>query len=1078
MNDGQLPGDVGDAGIPPVDGAVTAAEGRGERNLLAEFNLRQAQAVAAPPGPLLVLAGPGSGKTRVLTYRAAWLVSQQAVRPSQILGVTFTNKAAEEMRGRLETLLGPQGRDVRVHTFHGFCARVLRQYGEALELPPRFVIADEKNQAELIAGIVRQLGFSREQFPTYRVIDFISEFKRDLRDPAQASPSDELPAEMIAIAEAYQAAFRERNLLDFDDLIGQAVRLLAKDRMIRATLQAAIPHVLVDEYQDIDRAQFELVNMLVPKGGDVLAVADDAQSIYGWRGARPELIETFISHYRPTIFELEESYRSTDTILSAAQAVIRRGDQPRRRRHLLHSNQGIGTPIYHYIFATDRQEQEWLVQLVQRLVKERGHDYGDIAVLYRTHQLADALEGALLQANIPVQRVRKDSFFEEPRAREVTRYLHLVRSLSSDNLLAALNFPQTLADELTVLQLQQLADVHRLSLADLARQSAGFPELSPLTRANLAAFMRLFDEQLVPRSNEGAAAAVNALFDVLAQRRSPFDADEFRVLRDAGAFLRFADAAAALRDHLSAAGQATARVPANVDGAIAAAILSEVVERYLDARLTVELQATMETHRADDKEFTAGGQPESDAESPGPQDGPVIEILLAPGTEPLVVRPPHSEAGYSLSTVAWRLAQDLLVAHEMVGQAPVVVYDLETTGTDLRRDEIIEIGAQRWENGAAAGAAFYSLVKPVQPIPREATRVHGIHNDDLQNAESIQAVLPRFLRYVGPLTVVGHNIVRFDNRLVDRETGRLFRRGFPNPAVDTLEMARRLYSTESNTPESYALEALLRRFNLGQSVEHRAGKDVSQTATLFGHLQAENALQLGLRALPEYLPLVAAGMAAAGLALRDENAALWNAGQRMWARLGTAPGLDRVRKLLKIQSEDETELDAALARVQEQGASLAEDRAWDELNERFLAQVETFDRFAYDHSLGAFLDYQALVSALDTTALSRVGQVSLMTLHNAKGTEFPVVIILGAEEELLPLWTTLGNPSQLAEERRVFYVGLTRAQSRLYLTSVRQRDEGPLRTPSRFAFDCRPTAMSRATGQSPCVATRGAVRAA
>ncbi|HEX9116533.1 MAG TPA: UvrD-helicase domain-containing protein, partial [Anaerolineae bacterium] len=978
---------------------------------------------------------------------AAWLVTHRDVKPGQILCVTFTNKAAEEMRGRLEGLLGEPARDLRLHTFHGLCARILRQYGAAIDLNPRFVIVDEEDQTRIIGEIVRNAGLSREQFPPYRVIDFISEFKRDLKDPAQAAPSERLEPEFIQIAEEYGATLRAGGLVDFDDLIGLATRLLAKDREVRLALQNALPHVLVDEYQDINRAQFELLRLLAPRGSDVLAVADDAQSIYGWRGAAPELIGAFEGHYHPRVIELEESYRSTETILYAAQNMIRHGDGPDRRRSLLKTVRPAGSPIYHYLFATGHQEQSWLIRLIHRLVEEQGVAYGDIAILYRTHQLADEIEGALLQANIPVQRIRKESFFEEPLAREVVRYLHLVRSLTGDDLLAAFNFPQTLADELTVLQLQTLADVHHLSLADLARRGEDFPELSPLTRANLAAFMRLFDELLVPRADQGAAAVVAALFDVLARRRSPFTPDEFRSLRDAGAFVRFADAAAALRDYLAIYGEATLVAPATADGACAAAILGDAVTRYLGGTLRVEMQPPV-----GDKTPSGHPDPTDAAETATASKGDALTIRLAPETAPLVLRPPRGGTlGYSLSTLAWRLSQDLLIAHETLAAAPVVVYDLETTGTDVRRDEIVEIGAQRLEEGQAQGAPFYSLVRPVQAIPREATRVHHIRNEDVQAADPIAAVLPRFLRYVGSHTVVGHNIIRFDNRIIDRETGRLYRRGFPNRAIDTLDMARRLYAEPEGT-ESYALEALLLRFGLGNRVEHRVGPDVNQIATLFEHLLAENSLQLGLRALPEYLPLVAVGLAAAGVTRADENRALWQAGRRMLDRLGEIPGLEQAAGLLAGTPTGQADLSAAADALRASPAPSAEDRGWLEFRDRFLDQIATFDRFANDHSLNAFLDYQALVTGLDT-GRSQPAKVSLLTLHNAKGTEFPVVIIAGVEEENLPLWTTIGDPRQLAEERRVFYVGLTRAQQRLYLTSVRQRGGGGVRMPSRFAFE-------------------------
>ena len=1131
-------------------------------SLLADLNSPQLAAVSAPPGPLLVLAGPGSGKTHVITRRAAWLVATQNVAPQQMLCVTFTNRAAQEMQGRLEALLGAPARDIWVYTFHALCTRVLRRHAAAAGLDPYFVVADEGTQTDVLAQVARGQDLSLEAYPPQRVLDFISQHKRNLSNPAHTDAENADP-KLAGLSAAYATALAERGLLDFDDLIGRAVMLLARERGVRVAMQRALPHILVDEYQDINRAQFELLKLLAPQGHDVLAVADEAQSIYGWRGAQPGLIADFRRHYRPTVIELERNYRSSQTILFAAEHLIRH-NLPAPAHQLMASESGSDAeaPIYHYLFATGQQEQAWVTQLVRKLVAERGYRYSDIAILYRTHQLADPLEGSLLQAGIPLERVRRESFFQEPAVREVVRYLYLLHALahsaestSPGAFLGAFNFPQTLAGEVTVLQLDRLAATHRLPLAELARRSAHFPELSPLTRAQLQDFISLLDEQVVAGADEDAATAISSVFNVLARRRSPFTADEQAMLHDAAAFLTYPEAVAALKEGLAAEGSprllttersgrgspaATARaagqrdgdghsrtddrpaaldaspagqeqpasvpsspssvsllLPATVDGACAATILRGAVARYLGQELAVEFTRV-------------------------PAPGPQLEIRPGEGRPPVVLHPPRGSLSYSLSTLAWRLAQELLAAYETTGSEPLVAYDLETTGVDVARDEIVEIAAQRLEQGQPAGPPFYSLVRPGRGIPLAASRVHGIYPEDVRSAPRIESVLPEFLRYVGPFTVVGHNITRFDNRLLDRETARLYGRGFPNPAVDTLEMAARLYNAGPATAPALGLEALLARFHLAERQEHRAGADVAQTIALFQQLLRESALQRGLASLQEYLPLVAAGILAAGVELSDENLALWQAGARTLQRSGTRPdglrpngrqttgpaagmddqpgavarpaaeipggdaeGMDSVREYLSAIAERDREpagqsappgesqppafstgdaaaFEACVEALQAAIPPPAEDSTWAALQERFAGQVETFVRFSPDHSLAAFLDYQALVTGANTAQGARQGdKVSLMTLHNAKGTEFPVVILIGVEEDHLPLWTTLEDEGQLREERRVFYVGLTRAQRQLYLTSARYRGDAIARAPSRFAFELPPEYVRR-----------------
>jgi superfamily I DNA/RNA helicase/DNA polymerase III epsilon subunit-like protein len=1045
-------------------------------HILADLNARQLAAVTAPDGPALVLAGPGSGKTHIITRRAAWLVATGAATPPQVLCVTFTNRAAQEMQGRLVALLNDPARDIWVYTFHALCTRILRRYGPEAGLPPHFMIADEGLQTELIIEAVRHRDLSLEDYPPYRILDFISQYKRNLQDPAQAAISEDTPPVLIDLATDYHAALMARALLDFDDLIGQTVRLLARDRVVRLALQRGLPHVLVDEYQDINRAQFELLKLLAPPGHDVLAVADAAQSIYGWRGAQPGLIDAYRRHYRPTVIELNESYRATQTIRFSAEHLIRHNDPAYREGETKGMPQEPGGPIFHYLFETSKQEQTWLVQLIRRLVAERGYEYGDIAILYRTHSLADELEGALLQAGIPLERVRRESFFQEPSVREVVRYLRLARSLTGDDLLAAFNFPQTLADELTILQVRQLAVAHSLGLAEIARRAEQFPELGPLTRAGLTMFIRLFDERLRPLAaapaNEAqaapadaagspeplsdkdeiqasapagggdAAAVVAALFDALTERRAPFLPAEHTVLRDAAAFFSFTDAAVALRDALGAHGAVRLTAPATPDGACAAAILSETIKRYLGSSVVPTLTTVT-------------------------PDEPRLELSLRPNEPPLIVRPPQGALPYSLSAVAWRLAQELLIAHETAAAGPLVVYDLETTGLDLARDDIVEIAAQRLEEGEPAGAPFYSLVRPRRGITLGARRVHHISPADVRDAESIEVVLPHFLRYVAAAPVVGHNITRFDNRFIDRETGRLYGRGFPNPAIDTLDMAVRLYGEDPDVARSMSLESLLARLGIANAVEHRAGADVGQTMALFRRLLWENDLQRGLAALPEYLPLAAIGMAATAAPMADENLTLWRGAQRILARQTAhgiePPGLSTATALL--QAAPSAPLVDALAALRSSPLP-PPDTLWLTLQDRFAAQLESFARFSIDRSLDAFLDYEALVTGADTTPRGRsADKVSLMTLHNAKGTEYPVVIIVGLEEDHLPLWTSLEDEGQLREERRVFYVGVTRAQRQLYLTSVRQRADNlglsRSRAVSRFAYELPPEYVRR-----------------
>ncbi len=1002
---------------------------RSWEDLASALNPRQREAVTAPAGPLLVIAGPGSGKTRVITYRAIYLITQRGVPPDRILAVTFTNRAAEEMRARLEQVAGLSGEDIWLHTFHAVGLRLLREHGKAIDLPADFIVADEEMQHQALRDALRELDLSPELYPIHALQDYISRRKGAMQDPARSPAREEMEIIYADVARAYQDWLQKHQALDFDDLIYYAVQLLAGRADIRRQVQAQLPHVLVDEYQDINLAQYHLLTLLASPGSDITVVADGDQSIYGWRGAQPSLIDRFQRRYRPRVIVLEQSYRSTQTILYAAQWLIARGQAPPwrdpKRRTYLRTVHPRGDPIYHYIFATAQQEQAWLVALIRRLHEERGYRYGDIAILYRTHRLADPLEGYLVQHGIPVHRVQKDHFFRRPLVREVIRYLHLLRSLASapdQEVIAALNFPRTLVDELTIMQLERLAHRHQISLAELVRSSDRFPELSPLTRAALRSFLQLFEEELRPVAHQPVTVIVERLLDTLAVRRRPFDPEEWRRLLDWAEFSARPDAVARIRDWLDRRVPFTVYAPPTIDGACAAAILCRALRDYLAYPVAAQLDASL--------------------------DSPQLN-LVTEGEPALTVHvPPQRAVGQPLAAIAWRLAQDILATYETLADGRFVVYDLETTGTNARRDEIVEIGAQVMEHRREAAPPFYSLVRPARgSIPAAATKVHGISWADVKDADPIEVVLPRFLAYVGESTVAGHNIIAFDNRFVDREAARLLGRSFRNPALDTLSLAQRLLPDE----HSYSLEHLLRRLRLGEAVEHRAAQDVQQTQMLLLALLEENRRQLALNALPEMLPWVGLGLLDAEVDLEDENRALWHGALRTRE---LAPPLEE-HIVAQLPAGERARLDELARRLMAvPPPPMAEDEAWSAMRENFMAYLASFARFSRDLSLDAFLDHQALVTSLDVEGTGTEGdRVTMMTLHNAKGTEFPVVIIVGVEEENLPLWTTMEEEEALAEERRVFYVGMTRARERLFLCSVRDRGDGFVRLPSRFAFE-------------------------
>lgn len=1027
------------------------------KDLLAALNDQQREAVTYSGGPLLVTAGPGSGKTRIITYRAAWFVRARGVEPEHILAVTFTNRAAEEMRGRLYHLLGDRGGAMWVYTFHATALRLLRRHGDRINLSPGFAVADEQVQRALLTRVMRQLGLSLEQHPLHAVADFISRRKARLLDPTRPLEEEPVHSRWLDVAAAYQDALRAERLLDFDDLLITAVHLLRACPQVRQHLQGVLTHILVDEYQDINLAQFVLLTLLAPPGAEVTAVADTDQSIYGWRGADPHLVDRFRRYYRPHEVVLTLSYRSTAHILYAAQRFVARR-RLREQQSFLHTVHEQGEPIYHYIFQTLSQEQRWLARVIQGLVKERDRRYRDIAILYRTHALADPLEQYLLQQRIPLQRVRPRDYFDADPLREVVRYLALLHTPTDQDYIQALNFPAALVDEPTQAQIQHLARGAGVTFGEVARHPENFPRLSPLTRWHLTRFREAVSSLARTAATLPLPTLIDRLFTLLDARRSPFTPDEHRVLRRFQRNVRFDAMVAVLKSAVQQgrpialvltappsdvppSGSGFQPTPSSLDLWAAAHILYHTLAEVLGAHvILVTAETTVPEGSLHVFLTREGSRTPSPSPSPAPSSTPQ-SVTIAPLNTDIRTHP--------LTVVAWRVATDLLVAFEPVWEETYVVYDLETTGTDVRRDDVVEIAAQRYRGTVPVGAPFHALVRPTRRhfIPTGATRVHGITWDAVADAPPLEEVLPAFLDYIGDSTLVGHNVRQFDNRFLDRALGEHLGRGLTNPTVDTLVMARQLFPAARH----HTLEHLLRVLGLEDAQEHRAARDVAQTAALYHALVGENLAWRAREALPEVLPLIALGLLDASARLEGEHRALLNGALRVLARSKQHPQVDAL--VAHLDEHLQWRVLDLLARLRDTPVPEdSGDTEWERLREQFAREVDRYLQSGGEPTLAAFLDYQALRTALDE-ADPEADAVTLMTLHNAKGTEFPVVIIVGLEDGNLPLWTIQEDEAARSEERRVFYVGMTRAQERLYLSTVLDRGEGIVRQPSPFVFE-------------------------
>jgi DNA helicase-2/ATP-dependent DNA helicase PcrA len=400
-------------------------------HLLDDLNSAQRDAVAAPPGPVLVLAGAGSGKTRVLTHRVAWLVGVEQVSPQSILAVTFTNKAAAEMRGRIEALLGFPVGGMWIGTFHGLSHRLLRAHWRDAGLPQSFQILDSEDQYRLIRRVLKQLELDEAYWPPRRAQWYINHHKEEGRRPNKVAHNDD-PQErqLLRIYETYEAACQRAGLVDFAELLLRAYELLRDLEPLRTHYQNRFRHLLVDEFQDTNTIQYNWLRLLAGSHRNLFVVGDDDQSIYGWRGARVENILQFEDDYPATkTVRLEQNYRSTGTILKAANAVISVNTD--RLGKDLWTAGGEGEPIALYTAYNEVDEARYVIERIQEWIEE-GRARSESAILYRSNAQSRTFEELLMREGIPYRVYGGLRFFERQEIKDALAYLRLMANRDDD----------------------------------------------------------------------------------------------------------------------------------------------------------------------------------------------------------------------------------------------------------------------------------------------------------------------------------------------------------------------------------------------------------------------------------------------------------------------------------------------------------------------------------------------------------------------------------------------------------------------------------------------------------------------
>jgi DNA helicase-2/ATP-dependent DNA helicase PcrA len=470
--------------------------------LLSGLNGPQREAVTHAGSPLLIVAGAGSGKTRVLTHRIAYLLAERGVHPGQIIAITFTNKAAGEMKDRVAALIGPRARLMWVSTFHSACVRILRAEHEHAGLKSTFSIYDADDSRRLMQLVARQLDLDPKRHPPRGLAAQVSNLKNELIGPDEFRRRAKGPNER-AVAEAYelyQARLLEAHALDFDDLIMATVQLFQSHPEVAQAYRRRFRHVLVDEYQDTNHAQYMLVKELVgPEGGDpgpaeLCVVGDADQSIYAFRGATIRNILEFERDYPDArVILLEQNYRSTQTILSAANAVIDRN--PSRKPKRLWSDQGTGEQIIGYVADTEHSEADWVAREINRLRDREGVRPGDVAVFYRTNAQSRVFEEVFIRVGLPYKVVGGVRFYERKEVRDALAYLRaIINDDDTVSIRRVLNTPRRGIGDRAEASVEALSTRDGISFGQALRRAKDAVGISTRGAFGIAEFVGLLDD--------------------------------------------------------------------------------------------------------------------------------------------------------------------------------------------------------------------------------------------------------------------------------------------------------------------------------------------------------------------------------------------------------------------------------------------------------------------------------------------------------------------------------------------------------------------------------------------------------
>jgi superfamily I DNA/RNA helicase len=942
----------------------------------------QRRAIEAELGPVLVLAGPGAGKTYCLKERIRYLIDHHGLDPARICAFTFTNKAADEIGSRISRDLGAAGEHVKRGTIHAFCAEVLREFGEFAGLPRGYGIADEDYQLRVLARLGVPARFQPQTLRSFSL--------HRLRGFTLASRDERR-------FEKYMRHLEKRNLVDFDGLVLKTRELLEREPRVADALRSRWDYVLVDEFQDLNPAQYAVVHELARGHGNVFAVGDVEQSIFSWTGADPRLFKTFINDFEVArTYTLDENHRCPSNAFELARRLVEMNDAELGERPRIRAERHSDFPVEALSFDADRDETAWLLGDLRRDRSANYLRWDQCAILYRKHEVGSALETSLVTAGIPCRLAQGRALADDPVVAYLLAALRVIaapRDTIPQELFLKIVLPAALWAGLETRAHENRERMIRQVLWEARRRARHDEDARKLARGLFA----LKNLEALGRKHVDLVALIEEL---LSQR-----VGEYR-------------SALEERHH----------------------DLSDPLDNHEVVRLSTRLAAAVE------RRATVWIEPMGGLEIPLRRmlEGAGVASVAAggprpPDAEPLL-RGDVPSLGIALGTFK---ALQLLVSRR-VGSAlkDYTAVDIETTDRDTIRAEIVSIAAVRVRGGRIVGQ-YESLVRPRVPITAAATAVHKLTTEMVADARWFEAVWPEFRDFCGDDILVAHNGALFDFPILRRMAKGLG--GDTFCTYDTLLLARELHTG------SRKLENLAYAYGIDHGQAHQVLDDARTLAQVCLRLEDDRLARARKTALVNLLDHLGVALALSDEESLGEEALELRGLSRVFALGRYTDALDLYRADRDAMGDPTVpDLDELIARLG--GADLmTRIRAERRSDDRYPAAMARIRRLiatkatgTLAEQIGVFLEQVALSARSDGAAVGE-GRVNLLTLHSTKGLEFSRVYIVGVEDAELPGGSPM-NPctvSEVEEGRRVLYVGMTRAMDRLVMTRVGMRGGRP-----------------------------------